>query len=47
MGDTFTVADAYLFAVTGWGAYVKVDLSGFANISAQRVTGEAADNFYG
>ena len=36
MGDTFTVADAYLFTVTGWGAYVKVDLSGFANISAYR-----------
>ena len=36
MGDTFTVADAYLFTVTGWGAYVKVDLSGFANISAHR-----------
>jgi glutathione S-transferase len=36
MGDTFTVADAYLFTVTGWGAYVKVDLSGLANISAHR-----------
>ena len=36
MGDAFTVADAYLFTVTGWGAYVKVDLSGFANISAHR-----------
>ena len=36
MGDTFTVVDAYLFTVTGWGAYVKVDLSGFANISAHR-----------
>jgi glutathione S-transferase len=36
MGDTFTVADAYLFTVTGWGAYVKVDLSGFANINAHR-----------
>ena len=36
MGDTFTVADAYLFTVTGWGAYVKVDLSGFAHISAHR-----------
>lgn len=36
MGDTFTVADAYLFTVTGWGAYVKVDLSGFANIIAHR-----------
>jgi len=27
MGDTFTVADAYLFTVLGWTGYVKIDLS--------------------
>jgi glutathione S-transferase len=26
MGEQFTVADAYLFAVASWGRYVKVDL---------------------
>jgi glutathione S-transferase len=36
MGEHFTVADAYLFTVTGWGGYVKVDLSGFAHIAAYR-----------
>jgi glutathione S-transferase len=36
MGEHFSVADAYLFTVTGWGAYVKVDLSGLANIAALR-----------
>ncbi len=34
MGDTFTVADAYLFTVTGWAKLVGVDLSGFANLNA-------------
>ena len=34
MGDTFTVADAYLFTVAGWGRYVGVDISGLANLSA-------------
>jgi len=34
MGDTFTVADAYLFTVAGWGKYVGVDISGLANLSA-------------
>lgn len=27
MGDTFTVADAYLFTILNWSNYVKVDLS--------------------
>jgi len=27
MGDRFTVADGYLFTVTGWGPYVGVDIS--------------------
>jgi glutathione S-transferase len=26
MGDTFTVADAYLFTVLGWGRFVNIDL---------------------
>jgi glutathione S-transferase len=34
MGDTFSVADAYLFTVTGWGGYVGVDTSGLAHLSA-------------
>ena len=34
MGDTFTVADAYLFTVAGWGKYVGVDISGLKNLSA-------------
>ena len=29
MGDSFSVADAYLFTVTNWGKFVKYDLSGF------------------
>lgn len=34
MGDVFTVADAYLFVVAGWGKYVDVDLSGFKDLQA-------------
>jgi len=34
MGDMFTVADAYLFVVAGWGKFVGVDISGLANLSA-------------
>ena len=43
-GDKFTVADAYLFVVTGWAQYVKVDLSGFPNLQAfqQRVAARPA-----
>lgn len=33
-GDTFSVADAYLFTVANWGGMVNVDLSGFANLQA-------------
>lgn len=33
-GDQFTVADAYLFTVTNWAAFVKVDLSEFPNLLA-------------
>jgi glutathione S-transferase len=36
MGDTFTVADGYLFTVTNWAQYVGVDLSPYANILAYR-----------
>lgn len=34
MGDTFSVADAYLFVVAGWGKHVGIDLAGLANLSA-------------
>jgi glutathione S-transferase len=33
-GDTFTVADAYLFTVTNWAGYVKLDLSAFGHLAA-------------
>jgi len=36
MGDTFTVADGYLFTVTNWGQYVGVDISSYANLLAYR-----------
>ena len=36
MGDQFTVADGYLFNVTNWAAFVKVDISPYANINALR-----------
>jgi glutathione S-transferase len=34
MGDTFSVADAYLFVVAGWGKHVGVDISGMTHLSA-------------
>lgn len=34
MGDTFTVADAYLFTVAGWGKYVGVDIAPLTRLSA-------------
>jgi glutathione S-transferase len=33
-GDQFTVADAYLFTVTNWAKFVKLDLSEFPNLLA-------------
>jgi len=33
-GDTFTIADAYLFTLTRWARAVKLDLSGFPNLEA-------------
>lgn len=39
LGDTFTVADAYLYTVTKWADAVKLDISGFPSLVAfqQRV----------
>jgi glutathione S-transferase len=37
MGETFTVADGYLFTVTNWAQSVGVDLSSYANLLAFRV----------
>ena len=36
MGDSFSVADPYLFTVTNWAPRVGVDMSGLANIAAFR-----------
>jgi glutathione S-transferase len=33
-GDTFSVADAYLFTVSNWAGGRQVDLSGFRNVQA-------------
>ena len=33
-GDQFTVADAYLFTVTTWAGYLKLDLADFPNLQA-------------
>jgi glutathione S-transferase len=43
-GDQFTVADAYLFVVTRWAGFTKVDLSGYINLQAfqQRVAARPA-----
>jgi glutathione S-transferase len=32
MGESFTVADAYLFVVAGWSKHVGIDISGLANL---------------
>ena len=34
MGDTFTVADAYLFTVSNWAKFVGLDLSPYGNVAA-------------
>ena len=36
MGDTYTVADGYLFTVTNWAGHVGLDLSPYANLQAYR-----------
>ena len=36
MGDTFTVADGYLFVTTNWADLVQLDLSGLAHLQAFR-----------
>ena len=36
MGDAFSVADAYLFTVTGWAPHVGVDMAAYPNIAAYR-----------
>ena len=36
MGDTFTVADGYLFTVTNWAPRVGVDISGLTHLNAYR-----------
>lgn len=44
MGNTFTVADAYLFTVTNWAGFVGLDISGLAYLAAYRgrVAGRSA-----
>jgi glutathione S-transferase len=34
MGDTFTVADGYLFTILNWANYHKIDLAPYANVAA-------------
>lgn len=34
MGDQFTVADGYLFTVTNWSNFLKIDLSAYPNVTA-------------
>jgi glutathione S-transferase len=36
MGETFTVADAYLFTVSNWASRVNIDLSALGNLNAYR-----------
>jgi glutathione S-transferase len=33
-GEQFTIADAYLFTVTNWANFLKLDMSGFPNLLA-------------
>jgi glutathione S-transferase len=32
LGDDFSVADGYLYAVTRWAPLMKIDLSGYAHL---------------
>jgi len=36
MGDTFTVADGYLFTVSNWAGHVNVDIAGLKNLASFR-----------
>ena len=36
VGENFTVADGYLFVVSGWGQHVNVDISGLKNLASFR-----------
>ena len=36
LGDSFSVADAYLFTVTNWAPYVALDISGLPHLLAYR-----------
>jgi glutathione S-transferase len=36
MGETFTVADAYLFVIAGWSGRVGVDIAGLENLAAHQ-----------
>jgi glutathione S-transferase len=44
LGEQFTISDAYLFVVTRWAAFVKLDLSPFPNLLAfqARIAGRPA-----
>ena len=36
MGDSFNVADGYLFTVTNWAGFVGMDLSAYTHLVAYR-----------
>jgi glutathione S-transferase len=44
VGENFTVADGYLFVVSGWSPHVNVDIAGLKNLGAfrQRVAARPA-----
>ncbi|WP_147652353.1 glutathione transferase GstA [Vulcaniibacterium gelatinicum] len=44
LGERFSVADAYLYTVTNWAGYVKLDLSGFPALAQfqQRIAARPA-----
>src|SRR3954462_15348170 len=41
MGDTFTVADAYLYTVTRWTKPMQIDISRYPNLAAHNARVEA------
>lgn len=41
MGETFTVADAYLFVITGWAPRVGVDIADLENLNAHQARTKA------